>query len=111
MMNRLLGIQFLSVFDTEPETSSACLLPEYGTLTCLKKSHNSAAASISACHAFFPWPAIVTAIMSYRYFVEIRSAALRKMLARSANGVPAHDFRAVRAASMAASTSALEALE
>jgi hypothetical protein len=71
----------------------------------LKKSHNSAAASISACHAFLPCPNIVAAISSYRYFPLIRSAALRNTAARSANGRDSHADLAVRAKSIALDTS------
>jgi hypothetical protein len=77
----------------------------------LKKSQSSAAESISACQAFLPWPAIVNDMTSYRYFVEIKSAAFKKMLALSAHGVAAQSLRAERAAAMAVSTSALEAFE
>jgi hypothetical protein len=77
----------------------------------LKKSQSSAAESISACQAFLPWPAIVNDMTSYRYFVDIKSAAFKKMLALSAHGVAAQSLRAERAAAMAASTSALEAFE
>jgi hypothetical protein len=70
-----------------------------------------AAASISACHAFLPCPTIVAAMISYRYFVEIRSAALRNTDARSANGSASHAGLAASAASMAFFTSAALALE
>jgi hypothetical protein len=77
----------------------------------LRKSHSSAAASISACHAFLPCPTMVAAMISYRYFVDIRSAALRKTAARSANGRLSQAFLASRASSMALLTSAVLALE
>lgn len=77
----------------------------------LKKSHSSAAASISACHAFFPWPTIVAAMMSYRYLVDTRSAALRKTAARSAKGRFAHASWAANASSIALLTSAVLAFE
>lgn len=54
---------------------------------------------------------MVKAMTSYRYLVEMRSAALRKMLARSAKGVEAHDSRADRAASIADWTWGAVALE
>lgn len=41
----------------------------------------SAAASISACQTFLPWPSMTDAQSSALYFVEMRSAALRKMAA------------------------------
>lgn len=77
----------------------------------LKKSHNSAAASISACHAFFPCPSIVNAMISYRYFPLIRSAAFRKIAARSANGRSSHSDLAARANSIALNTSCGVAFE
>lgn len=82
----------------------------YTTLN-LKKSINSAAASISACQAFFPCPRIVAAITSYLYFPAIRSAAFRKMAALSAKGRFSHSGLAARAASMAADTWAGEACD
>jgi len=48
---------------------------------------------------------------SYRYFPEMRSAALRKMAARSAKGRDAHSAWAERAESMALETSAGLAVE
>ena len=50
-------------------------------------------------------------MISYRYFVEIRSAALRKMAARSEKGRASHSAFAERAASIAFETSEGEALE
>src|SRR5690242_184496 len=88
-----------------PYVSSA-----YLTLN-LKKSHNSAAESISACHAFLPWPTIVAAIISYRYFPDTRSAALRKTEARSAKGRASHSAFAASAESIAFFTSAVLAFE
>src|SRR4051794_30479915 len=77
----------------------------------LKKSHSSAAASISACHAFLPCPTIVAAMMSYLYLVEMRSAALRNTEARSANGNDSHDGFTANAALIAFLTSAGLAFE
>lgn len=77
----------------------------------LRKSHSSAAASISACQAFLPCPIIVVAIISYRYLVEIRSAAFKKTAARSAKGRDSQADLASSAASMALLTSTLLALE
>jgi hypothetical protein len=54
---------------------------------------------------------MVAAIISYLYLPETRSAALRKMAARSAKGRDSHSAFAERAASMAAETSDAEALE
>lgn len=54
---------------------------------------------------------MVTAMMSYRYLEEMRSAALRNTAARSANGRFSHDVFASRAASIALLTSAVLALE
>jgi len=50
-------------------------------------------------------------MMSYLYLPAMRSAAFKKTAARSENGSPSHDCFAARAASMAAETSALDALE
>jgi hypothetical protein len=58
-----------------------------------------------------PWPSIVAAIISYLYFPAIRSAALRKIAARSEKGRDSHAGFAARAASIAAETSDGEALE
>ena len=77
----------------------------------LRKSTNSVEASISACHAFFPWPRIVAAIISGRYFPAISSAAFRNTAARSANGADSHAGLAARADEMAAATCSLEACE
>lgn len=105
-MDRLLCIQLLRVLHIEPghvlstATKPAVLLSAY-----LKKSQSSAAASISACHAFFPWPSIVAAISSYRYFPLIRSAALRNTAALSAKGSVSHAGFAARAESIAFDTS------
>ena len=74
-------------------------------LTYLRKSQSSAAASISACHAVFPWPNIVAAISSYRYFPLTRSAALRNTAALSAKGNVSHAGFAARAESIAFETS------
>lgn len=82
----------------------------YTTLN-LKKSTNSAAASISACQAFFPCPRMVAAITSYLYFPAIRSAAFKKMAALSAKGKFSHSGLAARAASIAADTWADEACD
>ena len=76
-----------------------------GTIPYLRKSHSSAAASISACHAFFPCPSIVAAINSYRCFPPIRSAAFRNIAALSANVIDSHAGLAARADSMALETS------
>ena len=48
---------------------------------------------------------------SYLYFPEIKSAALRKTAARSANGNDSHAGFAARAASIARLTSSVLALE
>ena len=76
----------------------------------LKKSQSSAAASISACHAFFPCPSIVRAINSYRYFPDIKSAAFKNIAARSAKVMDSHAGLAAKADSMALETSAEVAL-
>jgi hypothetical protein len=54
---------------------------------------------------------MVAAIISYRYFVEMRSAALRKTAERSAKGRLSHAVLAARASSIALLTSAVLALE
>jgi hypothetical protein len=54
---------------------------------------------------------MVAAMMSYRYLVEMRSAALRKMAARSAKESASHAGLAASAASMAFLTSSPLALE
>ena len=54
---------------------------------------------------------MVAAIISYRYLVEMRSAALRNTEARSANGSDSHDGFAANAALIAFLTSAELALE
>lgn len=77
----------------------------------LRKSQSSAAESISACHAFFPCPTIVAAMISYRYLDEIRSAAFKNTAARSANGRLSHDDLAASTDSIALFTSAVLALE
>lgn len=74
-----------------------------------KEQLTSAAASISACHAFFPWPRMVAATSLYRYFLLIRSAALRKMAARSPHGKASHAALAARAPSIARATVASSA--
>jgi hypothetical protein len=53
---------------------------------------------------------MVAAMMSYRYLVEMRSAALRKTAARSLKGRASQAGLAARAASMAAETSAVVAV-
>lgn len=51
----------------------------------------SAAASISACQAFFPWPSMVAAIILYLHLGDDkRSAAFKKMADRSLNGKASH---------------------
>ena len=74
-----------------------------------QKSAVSAAASISACQIFLPWPSIVAAMSSYRYLPVTSSAALRKMDARSTKGVFSQSFLAFRADSIAAETCSLVA--
>jgi hypothetical protein len=70
----------------------------------------SAAASISACHTFFPWPKIVAAKSLYRCLSLLkRSAALRKMAARSFQGNDSHSSFAASAPSMAFDTVAWSA--
>jgi hypothetical protein len=54
---------------------------------------------------------MVAAIMSYLYLPEIKSAALRKMAARSENGRDSQAGLAASAASIAAETSDGEAFE
>jgi hypothetical protein len=54
---------------------------------------------------------MVAAMISYRYLVDIKSAALRKTAARSAKGRFAHASWAARASSIALLTSAVLALE
>jgi hypothetical protein len=54
---------------------------------------------------------MVAAMRSYRYLVLIRSAALRKMAARSANGSDSQSALASRAESMAARTCCGDASE
>jgi hypothetical protein len=54
---------------------------------------------------------MVAAIISYLYFPAIRSAALRKMAARSEKGRDSHAGFAASAASTAAEMSEAEALE
>ena len=51
----------------------------------LQKSINSAAASISACQAFFPCPSIVAANNLYLYFPAAKSAAFKKIADLSVN--------------------------
>lgn len=77
----------------------------------LKKSTNSAAASISACQAFFPWPNMVAAIISYLYFPAIKSAAFKNTAARSENGRVDHSFFASRAPVIASLTCSVVACE
>ena len=104
-MNWLLSVKLLCVLDVEsdkrpvsPDTdktaSGSCAAD-------LKKSHNSAAASISACHAFLPWPIIVAATILDRYFPEIKSAAFKKMAALWLNGSFSQELLAPSAPSMA----------
>jgi hypothetical protein len=69
------------------------------------KSQVSAAASISACQMFFPWPTIVAAINGYRYFPETKAAARIKIAARSSNGVFSHSDFAIKASSIVFLTS------
>lgn len=76
-----------------------------------KPPQTSAAQSISAWYAFFPWPIIVAAIMWYRYGPRIMAAARWKIAARSWREVRAHCFLAPRAPRMAFSTSSGVACE
>lgn len=113
-MDGLLCIYLLRILYVEPaeyQLRLTLIFPSILICKYLKKSHSSAAASISACHAFFPCPSIVAAIISYLYFPLIRSAALRNTAARSANGKFSHAGFAARADSMAFETSAELALE
>jgi hypothetical protein len=54
---------------------------------------------------------MVAAMISYRYLVETRSAALRNTAARSANGSDSHAGLASSAHSIALWTAAVSALE
>lgn len=54
---------------------------------------SSAAASISACHAFFPWPSMVAAQILARYFPLIRSAAYYAIGVSSSSNVHAPPIR------------------
>ena len=112
-MYRLLGIRILSILNVEPVDKFELRHEDDqdGFEIYLKKSQSSAAESISACHAFFPCPSIVAAIISYRYFPLIKSAALRKTAALSAKGKDSQAGFAARAASMALDTSSLLAFE
>jgi hypothetical protein len=65
------------------------------------QQHTSAAASISACHAFLPCPNIVAAINLYLHFPLTSSAAFKNIAARSAQGIASHSALAARAPSMA----------
>lgn len=98
-------IELLRVFNIESGQYQQHSLLQFLFDPHLRKSHSSAAASISACHAFFPWPTIVAAIISYLYFPLIRSAAFKKTAARSAKGNVSHADFAFKAESMALVTS------
>ena len=111
-MHRLLCVHFLRILYIEPGLFSTTICSENTLLsTDRKKSHSSAAASISACHAFFPCPSIAAAITSYRYLPAIRSAALRNIAALSAKGRVSHARFAERADSIALDTSESLAFE
>lgn len=106
-MDGLLGVELLRIVHVKPSVPQHLSLPHdlFHEYTHLKKSQSSAAASISACQAFFPCPIIVAAMISYRYLVLIKSAALRKTAALSANGSDSHDGLAFKARSIASATS------
>lgn len=110
IVNGLLSVQLLCVLHVE-STQDQQVASRASVPTNFRKSTVSAAASISACQAFLPCPSIVAAMISYLYLPPMRSAALRKMAARSTKGVASHDSLAARAASMAALTSDALALE
>lgn len=78
---------------------------EYNSLAYLtlkrRKSMSSAAASISACHAFFPWPRIVAAMILYLHFPANKSAAFKNIEARSFHGIDSHCSLAFNADVMA----------
>ena len=71
-----------------------------------QKSMISQAASISAWYGVFDWPSMVAAFSVWRHGPARRSAALRKIAARSAGAIAAQVLRAAVAASIAAWTSA-----
>ena len=102
-MSRLLSVQFLGIFYVESSRASATAgFTKASNLTAyLKKSQSSAAASISACQAFLPWPTMVAAMISYRYFPDMRSAAFKNTAARSANDKLSQAGLAARAESIA----------
>ncbi len=70
-----------------------------------RKSISSQAASISACCADLDWPRIVAPFSVCRYGPASRSAARRKIAARSSNGMARHAGAAPSAASIAERTS------
>ena len=74
-----------------------------------RKSINSHAESISACWTDFDWPSIVAAFNVSRHVVDNRSAARRKIAARSSNGRSRHAAAAPKAASTASATSSVVA--
>ena len=59
---------------------------------------------------FLPWPSMVAASTSQRYFVDSRSAARRKMAARASQLSSSHCFLAARAVRMASWTVCASAL-
>ena len=112
ILGRLLGIKFFYKLDTKPEKVGQ-LLHILVILMVQKKKREkdvtSAAASISACHTFFPCPKIVAAKSLYLYFPLTRSAALRKIAARSFQGSDSHFSFAASAPSIAFATVASSA--
>jgi hypothetical protein len=72
-----------------------------------RKSISSQAASISACWTVLPWPSIVAALSVSRHGPASRSAARRKIAARSSKSIAAQAGAARVAAAIAASASAV----
>lgn len=117
-MHGLLCVELFGVLDVESarRISIGSLYASHNLhrredVTDLRKSQSSAAASISACHAFLPCPSMVAAISSCLYFPLIKSAALRNIAALSSKGVDSHHGLTASADSIAASTCSSVALE
>ena len=75
-----------------------------------QKSISSQAASISAWYTDLDWPAIVAALIVARHAPLSRSAALRKIAARSSKDIARHPGAAAAAAAIASTTSCSVAL-
>lgn len=96
------SVQLLDVLDAESQEIDG--LQVSSILATHSTKLTSAAASISACQAFFPCPNMVAAMTSNLYFPAIKSAALRKIAALSAHGISSHSGLAFKAPSIAAWT-------